>query len=168
MYYKNRGYVTFDTEIGKVYIPENKIEISDDISIRYEKHPWIERFEVDGARPKPVKRKGYGKKDIRGFVKSLSTIYAMAYVEFESCSKPETYFKHVAETFIYRYLSDSEVKMFKKFCGFTENMWREGNKESCDIALNQIIPLLKECNKTWDEFLNVITKEFKEFLVVFL
>ena len=163
-YYLDNGYTAFETEIGNAYIPLEQVEIADEVAIRYERHPWIESFEVDGVVPKPIKRMGYGDKDMKGFVKSLSTIYAKAYEDFETCTNYEEYFVHAAKYFVDRFINENETKMFKKFCGFVENMWREGNKEMCDIALEHVLPFLAENEATAAEFQNAITDEFRAFI----
>ena len=42
------GYQCDESELGKVYYPAEGIEITDTITVRYERYPWIECFEVDG------------------------------------------------------------------------------------------------------------------------
>ena len=163
-FYIENGYEIFDSEIGKVYIPLERVEASNEIYIRYEKHPWIETFEVDGVRPKPIKRTGFGNKDVRGFVKSLSTIYANAYNEYENASDSTDYFVKVTENFVRSFTTENETKMFKKFCGFVENMWREGNEEMHDVAMNNMLPILSMNEDAWDFFYNAITSEFKEYI----
>ena len=43
-----KGYVSDDSELGKVYYPEEGIRIVDQIMVKYVEYPWITCFEVDG------------------------------------------------------------------------------------------------------------------------
>ena len=97
------------TEIGRAFIAKDRVLITGDLCVRYEKYPWIEKLEVDGAKAAPAKRTGIGTKDARGFVKSLSTIYSRAYDEYyefggkaDSAADfdAEGYFIHAAEYFL--------------------------------------------------------------------
>ena len=45
---KASGYQCDESELGKVYYPAEGIEIIDTITVRYERYPWVECFEVDG------------------------------------------------------------------------------------------------------------------------
>lgn len=56
----DEGYITDESPLGKVYYLRDGIKISGQICVRYEKHPWITRFEVDGIVPKPL-----GKRQVR-------------------------------------------------------------------------------------------------------
>ena len=47
-------YITERSPVGLVYIPAHTVELDEDACIRYERHPWIERFELDGIRPAAV------------------------------------------------------------------------------------------------------------------
>ena len=163
-YYDSNGYTTYESEAGKVYIPDEKIEITGEIRIRYEKHPWVENFEVDGIKPKPIRRLGYGTKDAKDFVQSLNTIYAKAYQEYADSHNDAEFFSQVAKNFVRGFIQEGEAKMYRKFCGFTENMWREGNKEMHDIAMNNTMPIIKSEQKAWREFTNVITQEFQSYI----
>ena len=152
---RDKLYISEESCLGSVFIPKEGVRITGPIRVRYEKYPWIEKFEVDGLKPAPPKRKGVGTKDIKGFVRSLSTIYSGAYDDYDKyfgegaadsqdkagCNareKAREYFAAVTAHFI-RTLHESmgtvlfdspgAVKLFRKFCGFTENMWREGNGE---------------------------------------
>lgn len=37
--------------VGLVYIPVHAVEVDEEAAIRYERYPWIEKFELDGIRP---------------------------------------------------------------------------------------------------------------------
>lgn len=164
LYYIERGYTEHKSELGKVYIQEEHLETTENITIRYEKHPWLECFEIDGAKPKPIKRKGYGTKDAKGFVQSLSSIYAKAYQDYLESNNDAEFFTLVAENFVRSLIEDDETKMFRKFCGFTENMWREGNKEMHDIAMNNMLPFLVANKRVCENFQDSITDEFKIYI----
>lgn len=163
-YYIECGYTEHKSELGNVYILEDQLETAEHITIRYEKHPWIECFEIDGVKLKPIKRTGYGIKDAKGFVKSLSTIYAKAYQEYAESYDDALFFSEIAEDFVHRFVEENETKMFKKFCGFTENMWREGNKEMHDVVMEYILPIFRNNQDAWNLFHNNITEEFSEYL----
>ena len=47
-------YIVDRSPIGLVYIPAHSVDIDEDAAIRYERHPWIEAFELDGIRPAQV------------------------------------------------------------------------------------------------------------------
>ena len=48
------GYLREESQIGAVYIPLHGVELSSEPGIRYEKYPWIEKFELDGIKPAAV------------------------------------------------------------------------------------------------------------------
>ena len=163
------AYATDMSPMGKVYIPAAGVVITGPIRVRYEKHPWIERFELDGIKAAPAKRTGIGTKDAKGFVKSLSSIYSPAYDEYrlyggDTSFDAPGYFAHAAEYFV-RLVSDPQKnRMFRKFCGFTENMWREGDQEMLSVAMDTILPLLRRDPAAWAEFTKTITPEFLDYL----
>jgi hypothetical protein len=47
-------YIVDRSPVGLVYIPAHSVDIDEDAAIRYERHPWIEAFELDGIRPAQV------------------------------------------------------------------------------------------------------------------
>lgn len=47
-------YIVDRSPVGLVYIPAHSVDIDEDAAIRYERHPWIEGFELDGIRPAQV------------------------------------------------------------------------------------------------------------------
>lgn len=155
------GYVKDQTVLGDIFIPRDGVEISGPISVRYEKHPWVEQFEIDGIRPIVQKRAGFGIKTFERFVQSLNTIYASAFEDFNRYSEPRSYFEYVTKRWIDEYSDQEHLKLFKKFCGYVENMWREGNEEMYDVAMNTVLPIMKQDSRIWEIFLSVITEEFK-------
>lgn len=163
-YYAEQGYSCDSSPVGSVYIPMDKIEISGQVTIRYEKHPWIEKFEVDGIKILRPRRTGYGTKNIRAFVQSLNTIYAAAFDDYITFCKAEDYFEHVAEYFVQEFEDEQRAKMFGKFCGFVENMWREGDKQSHDVAMNNILPIIRRNDELDAAFGEHITEEFTEYI----
>lgn len=44
-------YMIEKSPVGLVYIPLHSVELDEEAGIRYEKYPWIEKFEIDGIRP---------------------------------------------------------------------------------------------------------------------
>lgn len=44
-------YIVDKSPLGLVYIPAHSVEVDEEAAIRYEKHPWLEGFELDGIRP---------------------------------------------------------------------------------------------------------------------
>lgn len=48
------GYLCEKSQIGRVYVPLAGVTLDEDACIRYEKYPWIEKFELDGIKPAPV------------------------------------------------------------------------------------------------------------------
>ena len=97
-------------------------------------------------------------------MQSLSTIYAKAYQEYAEHTDNATFFSGTAENFVRNYIEENETKMFGKFCGFVENMWREGNKEMHDIAMNDILAVLERDGRAFEFFLDNITDEFREYI----
>lgn len=158
------GYEIERSCLGKVYVPREGVEIDGEIAIRYEKHPWLECFELDGIRATMPKRTGHGTKNFEAFVRSLSTIYSKAYDDHAEYTDPERYFAHVCEYFIELSRDPDRDKIFRKFCGFVENMWREGNSEMCKIALGTIFCMLKDDTLVFNKFHGSITGEFAEWL----
>lgn len=163
------SYVTEQSPAGKVYIPAEGVIITGPVRIRYEKYPWIEKFELDGIKAAPAKRTGVGTKGARGFVRSLSTIYSPAYDEYylfggDSAFDARGYFSHAAESFIPLAADGQKIRLFRKFCGFTENMWREGSETMLRIALDVIVPLIHSDAAAWPEFIQTITPEFRDYL----
>lgn len=163
-FYLKNGYRVEQSAIGRVYIPTDVVEISGPVAIRYERHPWIETFEVDGVRPLAPKRKGFGTKDVKSFVQSLNTIYAPAFEEFEKFGDPADYFEHVADYFTVSCHDTAKSKMFRKFCGYTENLWREGTEKMYDIAMNTVLPVIAVDEEAYRIFMDSITQEFREYI----
>ena len=176
-YCENEDYIVEDSSIGKVFIPKNDIDIVGDIGIRYEKHPWIEQFEFDGLQPRIPVRTGFGLKRAKGFAESLGKIYASAFVDYaEMCSETfinsenedgldcEVYFSKAASFFAQNADKPEKTPMLRKFCGFTENMWREGTEAMHDIALKTILPIIESNPEAKKIFYNTITSEFREYI----
>ena len=195
--YKESHYI-YTSELGKVYIPNTGVYISANVSIRYEKYPWIEKFEIDGIKAMPAKRTGFGEKGFNSFVQSLNSIYANAFSDYhkivkdgiisESAKYKEQakskiakaeiklhieYFQHVTEYFLDLYSADSNNKMYAKYCGLVENMWREGEEEIYKLVMNTVIPLLRNDKRTaagegkitaYECFLQKITEEFNSYI----
>ena len=161
------------TEIGRAFIAKDRVLITGDLCVRYEKYPWIEKFEVDGAKAAPAKRTGIGTKDARGFVKSLSTIYSRAYDEYyefggkaDSAADfdAEGYFIHAAEYFLGISRDAGAAKLYRRFCGFVENMWREGNEQIYHVTMDQVLPLIRNDAGAWQIFKDNITQEFSDYI----
>ena len=162
-------YRTEQSPVGKVYIPADGVVITGPVRVRYEKYPWIEKFEVDGVKAAPARRTGAGTIDAKGFVRSLSTIYSPAYDEYRLYGGDESfdargYFAHAASYFISLAEDPQRGRMFRKFCGFTENMWREGNAEMLSVAIDAILPVLKTGSASWSGFKQSITPEFLDYV----
>lgn len=161
----NPDYSCDNSTAGKVFVPVDGVIIEGPIGIRYERRPWIEQFELDGIKAAPPRRKGVGNKDLKGFVKSLSTIYAKAYDDYNAIGDDaNVYFGHVAEYFTKTYENPQMRKLFDKFSGLTENMWREGNLEMLDAAMQMIIPIMRRKAEIWERFQMGITEEFKSYI----
>lgn len=158
------NYLKDSSSVGVVYIPKDDVEIVGDIRIRYEKHPWIERFEVDGVIPAPVRRTGYGTKNFKGFVQSLNTIYVKAYSLAEEVSDSGEYFAKVTKDFVESSRDLQREKIFCKFCGYTENLWREGDKEMHDVAMLIVLPTICADEHANELFERTITDEFRNYI----
>jgi len=162
------GYREDKSVLGKVYIPLSGVEVTGDIVVRYERHPWIERFEVDGIKAAKPVRTGMGSKSIMGFVMSLATIYDKAYDDYNEYTRDgvfdaEAYFADITELFCGNAGNAAGRKAFRKFCGLTENMWREGCRAAYEIAMDTILPSI-ERKGLRDEFTANITDEFRDYI----
>ena len=49
-----KDHLCEESQIGAVYVPLHGVLIEEGAAIRYEKHPWIHCFELDGIKPAPV------------------------------------------------------------------------------------------------------------------
>lgn len=157
------------TPIGRIYIPAEGVLISEPARVRYEKHPWIEGFELDGIKAAPAVRKGIGTKGAKGFVTSLSTIYARAYDDYRDYGGDEAfdtagYFRHAAEYFAGISENPDMAKLYKNFCGFAENMWREGNEEILTTVMEIVLPVIYENKSAAKTFINSVTEEFRGYI----
>ena len=47
-------YIREESQIGAVYVPLHGVLLEEDPGIRYERYPWIEKFELDGIKPAAV------------------------------------------------------------------------------------------------------------------
>lgn len=160
-----------------MFIPKNDLDIVGNVGIRYEKHPWIERFEFDGLKPHAPVREGFGVKNAKSFAESLSKIYSKAYDDYVSMCEDSyinnenedgldmnAYFSKAADFFVQNTAKPETIPMVKKFCGFTENMWREGTKTMHDVALEVILPIIENNPKAKALFYETITSEFREYI----
>ena len=155
-----------ETVLGRAWIPLEGLILNPPVRVRYEKHPWIEAFEFDGVKAAPAKRKGIGTKGAKGFVRSLSTIYSGAYDDYRVFGGDENfdaagYFRHAAEYFARMAEDESRRKMASKFCGFAENMWREGDREMFGICMDIVIPVLKDNVYMGAILEDTVTEEFR-------
>jgi hypothetical protein len=162
-------YIIEETVLGRVWIPREGLIITPPAAIRYEKHPWMEKFEFDGIKAAPAKRKGIGTKGAKAFVKSLSTIYSGAYDDYreyggDEAFDAEGYFRHAARHFADMAEDELTVRMFDRFSGFAENMWREGSAEMLAAAMETVLPVLAERPHVWSRFLDNITDEFRQYI----
>ena len=163
----SEGYTRYESQTGYVYVPEKGVIIEQPAAIRYERHPWIETFELDGIRPEPARREGFGEKSIQGFILSLGKVYDDVQSDYDMFVKEggfdsEAFFGHVTDRMMAE--ASSEPEQFRRFTGFTENMWRLGDEPSYDLAMGTVIPALKKNKGIWDRFKADITDEFREAL----
>ena len=162
------GYNRYESPIGHVYVPVKGVILEEPAGIRYEKHPWIEAFELDGIRPEPACREGFGEKSIQGFVMSLGKVYDDVPGDYDMFSveagfDAEGFFRHVTDKMIAE--AASNPKQFRRFAGFTENMWRLGDEPSFELAMETVIPRLRGDLDIWNSFTTLITEEFREALM---
>ena len=161
------GYKRFESPVGFVYVPAKGVIIEEPAVIRYERHPWIETFEFDGIRPEPARREGFGEKSIQGFVMSLGKVYDDVKSDYDMFAgddgfDAEGFFGHAADRMIASAAADPQ--QFRRFAGFTENMWRLGDEPSYRLAMETIIPKLKQDKEAWNRFNADITDEFRDAL----
>ena len=169
-----KKYEVVTSPIGHVYIPLDEIELGAEPGIRYEKHPWIERFEFDGMLPRVPRRTGYGTKNALQFVESLGNIYAGAYddcgeygydpLDRQKSWDIEGYFRHISEEFIASLQDPGREKIYRLFCGWVENLWREGTQEMHDIAMTVVLPIIESVPAAGRMFYEHITAEFTEYI----
>lgn len=162
------------SDLGRVYINKEKVLVTGPVRVRYEKHPWLESFELDGVRAAPARRRGFGTKDARGFIKSLNTIYAKAYDDYRSyggssADEDDAFdahgcFAHAAEHFLAVAGKPEASKLYRMFCGFVENMWREGDPGMYHVAMDTVLPLIQSDETAWVRFEDNITDEFREYI----
>ena len=160
-------YLQYESEAGRVYVPKKGVLIDGPIGIRYEKRPWIEQFELDGIKPAPIKREGFGVKSVQGFLLSLATVYDGAgtdYLAYKGDGKDDVEGFLVRTTDRMISESASDPKQFSRFSGFVENMWRIGNEHAYHLAMDEIIPLIRANEEACRIFLDKITDEFREAL----
>lgn len=162
-------YAEDRSECGRVYINRESVLVTGPVCVRYEKHPWIEQFELDGVKAAPAKRTGIGTKGAKGFVKSLNTIYAKAYDEYREYGGDESfdaerYFAHAAEHFLHIAQDENARKLYRMFTGFVENMWREGNEEMLHVAMDVMLPAIRQDANAWKLFEDNITEEFRDYI----
>ena len=160
-------HTRYESQIGHVYVPVKGVIIEEPAAIRYERHPWIETFELDGIRPEPARREGFGVKSIQGFILSLGKVYDDVQSDYdmfngEAGLDAEAFFRHVTGRMMAE--ASKEPEQFRRFAGFTENMWRLGDEPSYKLAVETVIPPLKEKEEIWDRFKACITDEFREAL----
>ncbi len=167
------SYTVDETVLGRAWIPVEGLVLTEPSRVRYEKHPWMEKFEFDGIKAVPAKRTGIGTKDAKGFVKSLSTIWSQAYDAYREYGgdenfDAEAYFRNAAESFALMADDSARERMLVRFCGFTENMWREGNEEMLGICLETVIPVLRRHGSSRIVFESSITDEFRDWLSAYM
>lgn len=150
-----------------MYVPVKDVIVEEPAAIRYERHPWIETFELDGIRPRPVRREGFGKKSIQGFVMSLGKVYDDVLADYAVFDGDEGFdakgfFGHVADRMAAEATADPE--QLRRFAGFTENMWRLGDEASYELAMETVIPRIRKDEDAWKSFTACITEEFRDAL----
>lgn len=163
------AYIIDETAVGRAWIPEEGLILEPPLRVRYEKYPWIDKFELDGVRAAPARRKGIGTKGTKGFVRSLSTIYSAAYDDYrefggDEAFDSERYFRNAAQYFTRLAEDADKAKIVSKFCGFVENMWREGDREMLDVCMRSVVPVLRENAHANELFEHHITEEFMDYL----
>lgn len=164
-----------ETVLGRAYYPSDGVRITGELAVRYEKKPWLEAFEVDGLEALPDRRKGVGSRLIQEYVGTLSDdLYPPALelyrenIERNGSYDAVEYWAEVSRRFACEVQSSpnhgGSPKQFRRYCGFVENMWREGNQEVLDIVLGTILEIITADEKLEEFFRESITDEFKEFL----
>ena len=163
----SESHTRYESQIGYVYVPVKGVIMEEPAAIRYERHPWIETFELDGIRPEPARREGFGEKSIRGFILSLGKVYDDVQSDYDMFAgekglDAKSFFRYVTDRMIAEAFKEPE--QFRRFAGFTENMWRLGDEPSYDLAMEAVIPELKKNKDIWERFKTAITDEFREAL----
>ena len=96
---------------------------------------------------------------------SLNSVYSEANKDFdaftaEGKSDPNEFFLSVTDRMISE--SGSRPLQFKRFCGLIENMWRIGNESAYSLAMESLIPKIRQSEIARDIFLDSITEEFRD------
>ena len=91
--------------------------------------------------------------------------YIIVYVKNdESGFDAEGFFGYVTDKMAAAAMAEPE--QFRRFAGFTENMWRLGDEPSYKLAMKTIVPRLQRDEDTWSMFQSDITEEFREALLM--
>ncbi|MGN0673467.1 MAG: hypothetical protein ACI4KJ_03440 [Anaerovoracaceae bacterium] len=156
----DKGYISDDSEIGKVYYPSKGVTCDDEIEVLYERKPWLEAFRVVGIRPVLEKRSGPGTVTREEFARLSAEFYPEGSVMRECLPFEGRVLHGEAGSYLEYYLrmaeffcklaseasgagkGDSRRLRAAQFIGFIENMWREGDAWTLQLVKDEILPVI--------------------------
>lgn len=163
-----RGYIADDSPIGKVYYPSSGVAIDGEISVLYEKKPWLEAFRVTGLKPVLVKRQGPGEVGREEFARMSLEFYDVEMLKDESFVN---YFANMTNYFVSLMMNSIDAKKNDKdrlkcasFIGFVENMWRLGDSWSEQLVKDTILPMIYQDEPGWNWMMDIISDDFREYI----
>lgn len=163
-----KGFLAFDSELGRVYIPDKGVELESNVEINYMRRPWLEAFEVTGVRPAMSLRKGPGTQSPETMIKLAYEIYSE---RLDDDMSPRVFVTEMTRHFI-GYIIESEgqnrgaIKRVRaaEFLGWVENLWREGDAWCEQLVRDEILPMLHREELAWKRLMEVVTNEFKDWI----
>lgn len=172
-----RGYVSADSEIGKVYYPSKGVVCDGEIEVLYERKPWLEAFRVTGIKPVLEKKTGAGSMTREEFVALSAEFYPEGRGEGDGIVLPEgvssysEYFLRMAALFCTLASDASDAKKgdgrrirTARFMGFVENMWREGDAWTMQLVKDEILPVVYRNEDARAILADVASEDFKEYI----
>ena len=159
-----KGYLSDDSEIGKVYYPSKGVICDDEIEVLYERKPWLEAFRVVGIKPVLEKRSGPGTLEKADFERLAGEFCNLDREESESL---DCYFLRMTEHFCRLCVESSGERKgsaarlsCSMFMGFIENMWREGDAWTGQLVDCEILPAVSRNSEAWELLRNVASEDF--------
>ena len=159
-----KGYLSDDSEIGKVYYPSKGVICDDEIEVLYERKPWLEAFRVVGIRPVLEKRSGPGTLELTDFERLTGEFCDLVRKKNES---PGRYFLRMTEHYCRLCEESSSGRKGSSgriscsmFMGFVENMWREGDAWTGQLVDSEILPVISRSSEASELLRNVASEDF--------
>lgn len=177
--YIEEGYVIDSTELGRVFYKPDAVDIDEEVSIIYDIKPWLEAFRIEGMRPKNPLRRGPGTKLARDFVPDLLEIFDDALYlykthcetsgEFDASgyfAEVNKYFCEIIRKSEGQAKGSEDRRLAAMYCGFVENLWREGDIHVEKIVAEVILPVMLEDEIVRSRLMSIATDEFVQWINV--